>query len=110
MGANSGIGIVAKGSGNGRKIVLGAFPGGSHIVIRNVGVIGGRHGTSRAGPANKVLRRTTPVRISGVVLVSTGANRPAHMKSGIMSNGGIHISGGANRVVSWLLRRKKCSG
>lgn len=100
IGGNSGIVIVSNGSGNGANIVLTTFPGRDQILIRKIGVMGGRSGPSRVGPRNKVVDRRTPIRMSGIVPISPGSNRPAHMNCGAISNGGMHITAGSNRILS----------
>lgn len=111
MGANSAMIIVSNGSGNGRNGVATTLPGGNHIIIRNIGIIGERAGPARTGPGNKVVRGRTPVGMSGIVVLSPRAGGPAHvggMRRG--SNACIETTMGDNTILSGTGWTKERSG
>ncbi len=102
VGGNSAICIGTNRSGNGANGILGVFIRGRHTVIRNLGVMSGDRGPDTGGPRKKVIGRRTTVRVSGLGIMSPGANGPAHVNEGLgTSNGSMHCTGGSKRRVGW---------
>lgn len=93
---------MANGSGNGHN-GIGGILSSNGIVIRNVGLIGGRRGPiPTLGRPNNVIRGRTTVRISGMTVFGTTANGTSHMNFEFRSNGGIHFFGSGDRAVGWF--------
>ncbi len=69
------------------------------MVIRNVGIIGGRTGPHGTNSPSNVVRARDTVCTYGMRIIYPGYGGPAHMNAGICrSNGGSHVYGGYNRA------------
>lgn len=101
VGGSSAIVIVTNTSGNGANGILGILISRGHTVMRNIRVMSGDAGPSTRGPRKNVMGRRTPVRVSGLDLVSPGDNGTAHITVGRRNGGIIHVTGGSKRRVGW---------